>query len=298
MGSPNFALPSLMVLVERYDVVGVVTQPDRPSGRGRHLAAPPVKEFALNNGIEVIQPEKLRQPDVFIQLQSWSPDLMVVAAFGQILKQNLLDLPGYGCINVHGSLLPRWRGAAPIQAAIMHGDELTGVTIMKMDAGVDTGGILSQVQTRIDTEDTSETLSLRLACAGADLLAQTLPDYLAGKLLPAIQDPNLQTTASLVSKEDGLLDFNQPADILERRVRAFRPWPGTYFHLNDEIFKVHRAHVQLDSQAKPGFRSAISNIPAVGTSSGWLVFDVVQPAGKPTMSGEDYLRGARHWRTV
>jgi methionyl-tRNA formyltransferase len=298
MGSPDFALPTLKALAERYHVVGVVTQPDRPSGRGRRLVSPPVKGYAVDNGIDVIQPEKLRQPEVISRLQSWSPDLIVVAAFGQILRQNILDLPAYGCINVHGSLLPRWRGAAPIQAAITNGDAVTGVTIMKMDAGIDTGGVLSQLKVILEAEDTSETLGHRLAAAGADLLVQTLPEYLAGRLTTSLQDNNSCTYASMINKEDGLLDFNQSAETLERRVRAFKPWPGTYFYLGNEILKVHRTHVKLDFQAKPGLRSILSNLPAVGTSSGWLLLDVVQPAGRNPMAGEVYLRGARNWRTA
>ena len=178
MGSPDFALSTLRALHENYPVVGVVTQPDRAAGRGRELKPPPVKTLALELGIPVIQPEKLREPEAMEQLRAWSPDVIVVAAFGQILRQDVLDLPKFGCINVHASLLPRWRGAAPINAAILHGDEETGITIMKMDAGLDTGPILTQRSVRIQPDETAGSLFETLSQLGADLLLETLPGYI------------------------------------------------------------------------------------------------------------------------
>ncbi|HEY5902380.1 MAG TPA: methionyl-tRNA formyltransferase, partial [Anaerolineales bacterium] len=177
MGSPDFALPTLRALSERYQVVGVVTQPDRPSGRGRGLTPPPVKTLALELGLPLIQPERLRLPDAMEALRTFAPDLIVVAAFGQILKPSVLDLPRYGCINVHASLLPRWRGAAPINAAILHGDHETGVTIMRMDPGLDTGPILSQAAIPIGPDETAGELYERLSMLGAELLIETLPGY-------------------------------------------------------------------------------------------------------------------------
>src|SRR5512134_2078708 len=207
MGSPDFALPALKALAEHYDVVGVVTQPDRGSGRGRELKPPPVKTLALELGIPVMQPEKLRLPEAMEQLRAWSPDLIVVAAFGQILKKDVLELPRYGCINVHASLLPRWRGAAPINAAILHGDEATGVTIMKMDVGLDTGPMLSQRSIRLTREDTAGSVFEKLSTLGADLLIETLPDYLSGKLAPVPQQEEGATYAPMLKKEEGRLDF-------------------------------------------------------------------------------------------
>jgi methionyl-tRNA formyltransferase len=296
MGSPDFALPTLSKLAELYQVVGVVTQPDRPAGRGRVLTPPPVKTLALDLGLEVIQPEKLRQPGIYEKLVSWQPEMIVVAAFGQILRQNVLDLPVYGCINVHASLLPRWRGAAPIQAAILNGDLKSGVTIMKMDAGVDTGDMLSQVETPLAADETAESLSQRLASLGADLLANTLPGYLNGSVLPVKQDDTLMTKASMLNKEDGLLDFTQPAEQLERRVRAFYSWPGTFFQWDGAVIKVQRAHVKAENKGQPGEHQIFGQLPAVVTSEGWLVLDEVQPAGKKSMPGEVFLRGARNWR--
>ncbi len=185
MGSPEFALPALQRLAANYNVVGVVTQPDRPAGRGRSLAIPPVKRFALEQGLPVIQPERLKETDAMHQLQEWAPDVIVVAAFGQILRQPVLELPPYGCINIHASLLPRWRGAAPIHAAILNADPVTGVTIMRMDAGIDTGPILSQRAIPILLEDTGGSLGQRLADLGADLLIETLPGYLEGRITPS-----------------------------------------------------------------------------------------------------------------
>ncbi|HPH94903.1 MAG TPA: methionyl-tRNA formyltransferase [Anaerolineaceae bacterium] len=294
MGSPDFALPTLRALAHHYEVVGVVTQPDKPSGRGQVLAPPPVKQLALELGLPVMQPVKLREPESFSRLEAWAPDMIVVAAFGQILRQNVLDLPRWGCINVHASLLPRWRGAAPIQACIVAGDAETGVTIMKMDAGVDTGAMLSQRATPIQADDTAGSLSDRLAEMGASLLLDTLPDWLAGKLTPQAQDDSRATRAAMLKKEDGLLDLSQPAVALERRVRGFAPWPGTYILWQDQPFKIHRAHVAQGS-ARPGLRMEAEGLPALGTGDGLLVLDEVQPAGKRPMTGKDFLRGARGW---
>src|SRR5512137_934584 len=246
MGSLDFAVPALRALAQRYPVVGVVTQPDRPAGRGRTLKPPAVKEAALLLGLPVIQPEKLRQPEAMQQLAAWAPDLIVVAAFGQILRLEVLDLPKFGCINIHGSLLPRWRGAAPIQAAILAGDRETGVTMMKMDPGVDTGMILSQSSLPIAPDDTAGTLFARLAPLGANLLLETLPRYISGELQPQPQPAEGITYAPMLKKEAGLLDFTQPAVALERRVRALDPWPGTWFVWNNQPMKVLRASVSAE----------------------------------------------------
>jgi methionyl-tRNA formyltransferase len=207
MGSPDFALPTLRALADIYEVVGIVTQPDRASGRGRAVKSPPIKLLAQELNLPVIQPEKLRQPEAMVQLRTWNPDLIIVAAFGQILRKDVLDLPRFGCINVHASLLPRWRGAAPINAAILHGDEETGVTIMKMDVGLDTGPILSQRSIRLTRDDTAGSVFEKLSHLGADLLIETLPDYLAGKIQPIPQPEESATYAPMLKKEEGKLDF-------------------------------------------------------------------------------------------
>lgn len=295
MGSPEFALDTFRALAARYPVIGIVTQPDRPAGRGRGLAPTPVKHLALELGLPVNQPRRLRDAEPMDQLRAWNPELIVVAAFGQILRPEVLDLPRYGCLNVHASLLPRWRGAAPIQAALLHGDPQTGVTIMKMDPGLDTGPILSQRSLEIAADDTAGTLAPRLASLGANLLIETLPGYLAGEILPRPQDEALATFAPLLKKEDGRLDFSQPANQLARQVRAFNPWPGAFLPRNGELLKVHRAHaVGVDSPGA-GIEEAYEGSPAVGAAQGLLVLDEVQPAGKQPMPGKAYLHGARDW---
>ena len=294
MGSPDFSLPTLRALGKTYEVVGVVTQPDRASGRGRELKAPPVKTLALELGIPVMQPEKLRLPEAMDQLRAWNPDLIVVAAFGQILRKDVLELPPHGCINVHASLLPRWRGAAPINAAILHGDEETGVTIMKMDVGLDTGPILSQRAIRLTPDDTAGSVFEKLSQLGADLLIETLPDYLSGKLVPTPQPDAGTTYAPMMKKEEGKLDFIHDANELERRVRAFNPWPGAFMDFDGTLLKIHRSHVEM-GEAAEGQRLVWRSQPAVGARGGILVLDEVQPAGKKTMSGSSFLAGARNW---
>lgn len=294
MGSPDFALPSLRGLAANYQVVGVVTQPDRPSGRGREPKAPPVKQLAQTLDLPIIQPEKLRQPEALEQLRNWAPDLIVVAAFGQILRQEVLDLPPHGCINVHASLLPRWRGASPINAAILHGDEETGVTIMKMDAGLDTGPMLAQRAIPIAPEETAGSLFEKLSNLGADLLLETLPEYLAGTLTPVPQPQEGVTYTPMLKKEEGRLDFTSPAVELERRVRAFNPWPGAFMELDGTLLKIHQAHIEAGTAAA-GQRLVYRDQPAVATGDGLLILDVLQPAGKKPMSGKAYLAGARNW---
>jgi methionyl-tRNA formyltransferase len=295
MGSPEFSVPTLRRLAEEYAVVGVVTQPDRPAGRGRVLTPPPVKVLAQSLGIEVIQPEKLREPEAQAQLQAWAPDLIVVTAFGQILRKSVLELPRYGCINVHASLLPRWRGAAPIQAAILHGDARTGTTIMVMDPGVDTGPTLAEQPMDILVEDTAGSLGERLSSAGAYLLIRTLPGYLNGSIHPQPQDDSQATYAPMLKKEEGLLDFTQPAAALERRVRAFNPWPGAFIDWQGQPLKIHRAHSLPCSQPSPGLRCIVDGLPAISTGQDCLVLDEVQPAGKRPMPARDFLRGNRNW---
>lgn len=294
MGSPDFALPSLRALTQHYHVVGVVTQPDRASGRGRELKPPPVKTLALELGLPIIQPQKLREPEAMAQLQAWNPDLIIVAAFGQILKKDVLDLPRFGCVNVHASLLPRWRGAAPINAAILAGDEETGVTIMQMDVGLDTGPMLAKRSIRLNPDDTAGSVFQALSTLGADLLIETLPDYMEGKIIPQPQPEDGATYAPMLKKEDGRLDFSKPADELERRVRAMNPWPGAFMELDGAILKVHRARV-AEGNASAGQRLIVQNQPAVGAGGGILILEEVQPAGKKPMSGTSFLVGARNW---
>lgn len=303
MGSPDFAVPALRALstvvegslTHRFQIVGVVTQPDRPSGRGMTLTPPAVKVAAQELGIPVIQPEKLRSPEAWQQLQDWNPDLIVVAAFGQILRQNVLDLPKYGCLNIHASLLPRHRGAAPIQAAILSGDVETGITIMKMDAGLDTGPLLRQRTIPIGADETGGSLFEKLSKLGGELLLETIPDYISGKLMPQPQPAEGVSYYGMLKKEDGLLDFTRPAVELERRIRAFTPWPGTFMFWNNAPLKIHKAHVVEGGSMETGKKVIADGLPAIGTADGLIVFDELQPAGKKSMPGKAFLAGARAW---
>jgi methionyl-tRNA formyltransferase len=228
------------------------------------------------------------------QFRAWNPDLIVVAAFGQILRKDVLELPPHGCINVHASLLPRWRGAAPIHAAILHGDTETGVTIMKMDVGLDTGPMLSQRAIPLMPDDTAGSVLEELSQLGADLLIETLPDYLSGKLTPTPQPDEGMTYAPMIKKEQGQLDFTQDVNELERRVRAFNPWPGAFMDFDGTLLKIHRAHAEA-GDAVEGQRLVWRSQPAIGARGGMLILDEVQPAGKKPMSGSSFLAGARNW---
>lgn len=295
MGSPEFAIPTLKLLNKEYQVVGVVTQPDRPAGRGRTLTPPPIKKLADELGIPSIQPGRMKEEGVFERLVEWNPDVIVVAAFGQILRKNVLELAPFGCINVHASYLPRWRGAAPIQAAIIHGDEYTGVSIMKLDPGIDTGPVLSQEKEYIRQDDNASTLGDRLSILGAELLAKTLPGYLKGEIIPQAQDETQATYASMLNKEDGLLDFNDPAVGLERKIRGYFDWPGAFFLWGEQKIKVRKAIVVEGLRLKPAEHGRVEGFPVIGTGEGSLQLLEIQPAGKNWMSGKDYLRGNPNW---
>ncbi len=294
MGSPGFAAEILRELAKHYEVCGVVTQPDKPAGRGKRITAPAVKDLALELGLEVIQPHKMKDPGVQDQLVSWGADFIVVAAFGKILRPNILNLTPFGCINVHASYLPRWRGAAPIQAAILHGDAQTGISIMKMDEGIDTGPILLQEYTAIKSDETTTSLTHKLAQVGRRLLPQALAGYLSGAIIPSPQRDENATYAPVINKDDGLLNFMDSADSLERKVRAFNEWPGAYMLLNGEILKVRRAKV-IPGSGTPGVREIADGFPCVNTANGKLALLEVKPAGKNWMMGSDFLRGSRVW---
>lgn len=295
MGSPDFAAITLKRLAQDFNVVGVVTQPDRRSGRGKKMVSPAVKALADELGIPAMQPPRLRDEAAFDELRRFAPDLIVVAAYGQILHPNILQLPRYGCVNVHGSLLPRWRGAAPIQAAILAGDAETGITIMLMDEGVDTGDMLSKRAIPITAEDTAESVFDKLAPRGAELLVETLPGYLAGEITPQPQPEEGATYARMLKKEDGRLDFTENAEALERRVRAFYSWPGAFIEWEGGRLKVHRARVGKGKSPGSGIRLEVAGVPAIGTSQGVLALDQVQPAGKKPMDGKSFLLGAKNW---
>lgn len=290
MGTPDFAVPTLKALIEHHTVVGVVTQPDRPAGRNKKVRQSPIKEVAVEAGIPVFQPQKIRKPEAIEELKQWDADFYIVAAFGQILPQVVLDLPKYACINVHASFLPRWRGAAPIHAAIREGDAETGITIMIMDAGLDTGPMLAKQIIPITDDDTGQTLHDKLADAGGDLLIDTLPKYLSGDIQPQEQDESLVTYASQIKKEEGNIDWSQPAQNIERLVRAFTPWPGTFTSWDGTQLKIH-AGVIGDGKAEMGQVVEKEGQIAIGTGDGLYYPQIVQLAGKKRVSIADFVNG-------
>jgi methionyl-tRNA formyltransferase len=296
MGTPDFAVPTLTALIKSdYHLAGVVTQPDRPQGRGKKLAPPPVKVVADAAGVMVLQPKSLKADEAFAKLAALEPDLIVVAAFGQILRENVLALPPHGCLNVHASLLPRWRGAAPVAAAIRAGDAETGITIMQMDAGLDTGPMLAQRPIPIRPDHNRATLTAELAELGADLLLETLPGWLAGQIEPQPQDDTLATLAPRLKKEQGLIDWTRPAVEIERQVRAFYPWPGSLTQGPRGPFQVYAVElapeVTAPVRSTPGTVFKHRRSVYVTTGQGVLRLITVQPAGKREMTAEAMLNG-------
>jgi methionyl-tRNA formyltransferase len=297
MGTPDFAVPILQTLIESQTVVGVVTQPDRPAGRGKQLRPSPVKVAAEAANIPVYQPKSLRSEDAAQPLRDWQPDIIVVAAFGQILRPHVLDLPPHGCLNIHASLLPRWRGASPIQHAILAGDAETGICLMQMDVGLDTGPVFACMPTPISPTETAASLHDRLAILGADLLNVHLDNIMAGKLTATPQDDAQSTYAPMINKEDGRLDWQQTSRELDRRIRAMTPWPGAFTIWQGEILKVKSAAVVdgLLPEGEPGQVVAYEEGAAILTGDGALVLEEIQLAGKRVTAVANFLRGYSHF---
>ena len=302
MGTPAFAVPVLRMLIDEdiYRVVGVVTQPSRPSGRGRKVQHSPVHLLAKEHDLPLMHPSTLRSADTQTALADWRPDVIVVAAFGQLLPQTVLDIPTGGCINVHASLLPRWRGAAPVAAALLAGDDVTGVTIMKMSAGLDTGPILSQTRLDVLPMDHRESLTHRLSQLGAEALRETLSEWLQGDITPIPQDEALSTYAPQIVKQQGEIDWQSPAPAIARQIRAFYPWPTAFTYWQGAPFKVLEAAAMEagcdpvpDPQLPPGSVLAADNDLFVVTREGLLRLITVHPAGKRPLPARDFLRGAR-----
>ncbi|MEW5958105.1 MAG: methionyl-tRNA formyltransferase [Chloroflexota bacterium] len=302
MGTPEFAVPPLKALLAppetlsgQWEVAAVVTQPDRPSGRGRKMTASPVKTAALAAGVEVLQPKSLKIQEAAAELAERRPDLIVVAAFGQLLPKSVLTLPPFGCINIHASLLPRWRGAAPVAAAIRAGEAETGVTLMLMDEGLDTGPMLARRAAPIRADHSRDALSAELAGVGAALLLETLPAWLAGEIEPEAQDDRLATLAPRLKKEEGAIDWTQAALEIARQVRAFYPWPGTFTEGPRGQFKILTVEPALDvadsEQRPPGTVFKYQRGVYVTTGQGALRLVTVQPAGKTGMPAEAMLNG-------
>lgn len=294
-GTPEFAVSSLKAINEsRHTVIAVYTQPDRPAGRGRKLQASPVKEYALAQGLSVFQPENLKNPDDVKRLAALQPDVMVVVAYGLILPQTVLDIPRLGCLNVHASLLPRWRGAAPIQRAIEAGDKTTGVTIMQMDAGLDTGAMLSKKETPIGEEDTAATLHDRLAELGAEALLEVLDKLEQGKIVGELQNDNDTTYAKKMDKAEAEIDWSLPAEALARKVRAFNPWPVANCRFNGKRLRV------LNAKAVANDKDGIENGTvckidddtfSVQTGDGCLCISRLQLEGGRSQTAREFLNG-------
>ncbi len=295
MGTPDFAVPVLEKLSKSFQIIGVITQPDRPSGRGRKLVPPAVKVSAESLNLKIFQPQDVNSESSLELIKSWNPDLITVAAFGQILSPTLLTLPHYGCLNVHASLLPRWRGASPINAAILENDNVSGVTIMKMTEGLDDGPILTQESTSIQSHETAGSLSDRLSVIGSDLLVKTIPLYISGNIQPLSQDQSKITYAHMLKRQDGLLDFNQSAEQLARKVRAYSPWPGTFTYWDDQRLIIHQVQAINVTSPGSGVFTRYERLPAVGTGEGLLVLNILQLAGKRKNTGKEFLHGSTDW---
>lgn len=294
MGTPSFAVPTLEALHDsRHRLLKIVTQPDRPKGRGRKITPPPVKERALELGYEAYQPESIKSDDAFRELSALEPDVFVVIAFGQILPKSLLEMPGKGAINLHASLLPKYRGPAPIQWSLINGEKETGVTTMHLDEGMDTGDILLASKVDILPADTSATLHDRLALEGARLVLETLDRLAGNSLIPRPQDPSLASYAPLLSKKDGHIDWTQPASALENLIRGLTPWPGAYTFCDDMRLKILNARqVDTDTRHAPG--TVLASFPdelRIATGKGALLIREIQGASGKCLQTKDFLCG-------
>ncbi|AZL83677.1 MULTISPECIES: methionyl-tRNA formyltransferase [Aliivibrio] len=300
-GTPDFAARHLAALLDsHHEIIGVYTQPDRPAGRGKKLTASPVKELALKHAIPVFQPENFKSDDAKQELADQNADLMVVVAYGLLLPQAVLDTPKLGCINVHGSILPRWRGAAPIQRSIWAGDAETGVTIMQMDIGLDTGDMLNITTLPIEATDTSASMYNKLAELGPIALVNCLSDIANGNALAEKQNDEKANYAKKLSKEEAKIDWTMDAETIERCVRAFNPWPMSHFSVDDKAIKVWQSRVETyEGDATPGtIIQADKTGIYVATSSNAIVFEQLQVPGKKAMGVQDILNSRKEWFEV
>ena len=296
MGTPDFAVGTLEAIVGAgHEVAAVVTQPDKPKGRGGVMAMSPVKECALSHGLTVLQPLKARNPEFIDEIRAINPDVIVVVAFGQIIPSEIIHMPKFGCINVHASLLPKYRGASPIQWTVLDGCEYSGVTTMLMDEGIDTGDILETVTVKLDERETGGSLFDRLSLVGAKLLVETLDKAEAGQLHLVKQDDSQSSYVRMIDKSFGLMDFTQPVEVLERRVRALNPWPSAFTHMDEKLLKIWDATVIQDNNVKAGDYGKVKTDGKtcfmVACDGGYLSVNELQLEGKKRMKVEDFLRG-------
>ena len=303
LGTPEFAAIPLEALAHdpRYNVVGVVTQPDRPAGRSRELQPPPVKQAALRLGIATLQPATLRDPAVVEQLAAWRPDVGVVAAYGEILRKSVLEIPQLGYLNIHPSLLPRYRGPTPVQAAILHGDAETGVTVMLLDAKMDSGPILAQRRVPLPPAARNQPLTNQLVQLGSDLLLDALARYATGALTPMPQDDGAATYCTMIEKADGLIDWSATAEQIERMTRAYDPWPGAQTSWRGQPLKIlaARPHVSWRGAEPPG---TLLTVPGEGvwaaTGAGALELLTLQPAGKRALAAQAWKNGLQSFTGI
>ncbi|WP_026492951.1 methionyl-tRNA formyltransferase [Butyrivibrio sp. XPD2002] len=294
MGTPDFSVPPLEKMLEAgHEIVAVVTQPDKPKGRSGEPAPSPVKECALGHGLKILQPKKIREPEVVSELKTLGADIFVVAAFGQILSQEVLDIPKFGCVNIHASLLPKYRGAAPIQMCILNGDKTTGVTIMQMNAGMDTGDILITKEIPIEEDDTAGTLFDKLMYLGADLIVEALPKIENGELTPTPQNDAEATKCGKISKDMGCINWSDSAEKISYLVRGMNPWPSAFTKLNGKMLKIWKAKkVAGEATGDAGTVAAISKESfTVNTGEGLLEITELQLEGKKRMATSAFLVG-------
>lgn len=294
MGTPDFAVGTLEeIIAAGHEVVLVVSQPDKQKGRGKAFQYPPVKECAIEHGIEVYQPKRVREAECVEYLRQYNADIIVVAAFGQIIPRDILDMPKYGCINVHASLLPKYRGAAPIQYAVLNGEKMTGVTIQKMNEGIDTGDIIMQSEIELAEDETGGSLFDRLAEVGAKLCVEAMLQIETGIAIYTPQDSTFATHVGKITKEMGSIDWSKTAEEIERLIRGLNPWPSAYTRLDEKTMKVWRSHVvSEDTAAAPGcIVDVTKNTILVQTGKGVLSLDEVQLEGKKRMTTDAFLRG-------
>jgi methionyl-tRNA formyltransferase len=311
MGTPQFAVPALEALVQSsapgallpqgYEIVTVITRPDKPAGRGKEIVFSPVKQAALAHHIPVWQPGSLKRPENIAALAAYKADLFIVAAFGQILPQAVLDLPRYGTLNIHASLLPKYRGVSPISEAILQGDTETGVTIMLIDAGIDTGPILLKRSVPIEQDDTTGSLTTTLAHLGAQALLEALPLWIQAKITPQPQQEQSASHTHMLRKEDGEISWQRPAAVIARAGRAYTPWPGAYTHWHGKVVKIVSAHavpLEPHQEVAPGTvsvrKEAGHEVLAIVTGTGMLLVDRLQLEGKKALSAEEFVRGHPH----
>jgi len=294
-GTPDFSVPTLNLLIKETNLIAIVTQPDKKVGRKQMVLPTPIKKIGLQNKIKVFQPQRIKDEEIINQIKKLNPDLIIVAAYGKIIPKDILDLPKYGCINIHASLLPKYRGASPIQTAILNGEKETGITIMVMNEKMDEGDIIAQIPEKIYNNDTSESLHNRLSKTGANFLIKTLPDYINKKIVPQKQNNKSATYTKIIKKEDGKINWQQNSYKILRQINAFTPWPSAYTFIDQKRFKITKAQaIDKDSEKQNGTIILFENKIAIACSKSILLIEKWQPEGKKEIKTSDYLLGNKN----